>query len=198
MTFSLLLRSAWRREARRPDLWLCRRRSRVIAAVWLYVGRHALNRPAYEGGLTTPSRRVLATADAAREILTTLAGVVITGPGLVFSITIVPVTQASTRYEPRRQAHRADVAAPRRAFHMILMICGAIVTGASQRRLCGGVLESFNRVWLSSLKLVTLSLRRHMASWTGPWGQLSARGPRGPQVRRGGGRYWRLVAAIGH
>ena len=66
---------------------------------------------------------------------------------------------------------------------MILMFCGAIVTGALRRRVCGGVLESFDRVWLSSLQLVTLSLRRHMASLTGPWGELSALGQRGPGGR---------------
>ena len=49
----------------------------------------------------TPSWVVLATADAARQLLKTPAGAVITGQGLVCSITIVTLTQASTRDEPR-------------------------------------------------------------------------------------------------
>ena len=40
-------------------------------------------------------------ADAARQILTTLAAAVITVVGIVFSITIVTLTLASTQFGPR-------------------------------------------------------------------------------------------------
>ena len=44
---------------------------------------------------------IFGTADAARQILTTLAAAVITVVGVVFSITIVTLTLASTQFGPR-------------------------------------------------------------------------------------------------
>ena len=44
---------------------------------------------------------IFGTADAARQILTTLAAAVITVVGVVFSITIVALTLASTQFGPR-------------------------------------------------------------------------------------------------
>src|SRR3979411_1778721 len=51
--------------------------------------------------LTLPSWMIFGTADAARQILTTLAAAVITVVGVGFSITIVALTLASTQFGPR-------------------------------------------------------------------------------------------------
>jgi uncharacterized membrane protein len=96
----LPLRSEWRREALRTNLWLVPMLE-VIAAVALYVGTHALDEAAYRGSLTLPSWVIFGSADAARQILTALAAAVITVVGVVFSITIVTLTLASTQFGPR-------------------------------------------------------------------------------------------------
>jgi uncharacterized membrane protein len=100
VTSLVALRSEWRREALRTNLWLVPTLE-VLAAVALYFGTHALDRAAYGGGLTLPTWMVFGTADAARQILTTLAAAVITVVGIVFSITIVTLTLASTQFGPR-------------------------------------------------------------------------------------------------
>jgi uncharacterized membrane protein len=94
------LRSEWRRDALRTNLWLVPMLE-VIAVVGLYFGTHALDRAAYRGSLTFPSWVNFGTADAARQILTTLGGAVITVVGVVFSIMIVTLTLASTQFGPR-------------------------------------------------------------------------------------------------
>ena len=76
-----------------PSRW--RRRPPVRGA------RTALDRAAYDGSLTLPSWVISGTADAARQILTALAAAVITVVGVVFSITIVALTLASTQFGPR-------------------------------------------------------------------------------------------------
>jgi uncharacterized membrane protein len=96
----LPLRSEWRREALRTNLWLVPMLE-VIAAVGLYAATHAIDKAAYDGSLTLPSWMIFGTADAARQILTTLAAAVITVVGVVFSITIVTLTLASTQFGPR-------------------------------------------------------------------------------------------------
>jgi uncharacterized membrane protein len=96
----LPLGSDWRREALRTNLWLVPV-VEVIAAVILYLVTHAVDLAAYHGDLTLPSWTTFGTADAARQILTTLAGAVITVVGVVFSITIVTLTLASTQFGPR-------------------------------------------------------------------------------------------------
>ena len=73
----------------------------VIAAGGLYVGTHAIDRAAFHHTLTLPSWVIFGSADAARQILTTLAAAVITVVGVVFSITIVTLTLASTQFGPR-------------------------------------------------------------------------------------------------
>ena len=73
----------------------------VVAAVALYVATHALDEAAYRGTLTLPSWVIFGAADPARQILTTLAAAVITVVGVVFSITIVTLTLASTQFGPR-------------------------------------------------------------------------------------------------
>lgn len=85
------LRSEWRREALRTNLWLVPT-IEVIVAVALYFGTHALDKAAFDGDLALPSWMVFGTADAARQILTTLAAAVITVVGVVFSIMIVTLT----------------------------------------------------------------------------------------------------------
>ena len=62
---------------------------------------HWLDRLAYEGELGLPGWVDNGSADAARQILTALAAAIITVVGLVFSITIVALTLASTQFGPR-------------------------------------------------------------------------------------------------
>jgi uncharacterized membrane protein len=92
--------SAWRREALRTNLWLVPMLE-VLGAIGLYAATHALDRAAYHGSLTLPSWIIVGSADAARQILTSLAAAVITVVGVVFSITIVTLTLASTQFGPR-------------------------------------------------------------------------------------------------
>jgi uncharacterized membrane protein len=94
------LPSAWRREALRTNLWLVPT-VEIVLAVALFAGTYALDRAAYDGSLHFPSWVISATADAARQILTTIAAAVITVVTLVFSITIVTLTLASTQFGPR-------------------------------------------------------------------------------------------------
>jgi uncharacterized membrane protein len=92
--------SAWRREALRTNLWLVPT-VEIILAVALFAGTHALDRAAYHGSLHLPSWIISGSADAARQILTAIAAAVITVVTLVFSITIVTLTLASTQFGPR-------------------------------------------------------------------------------------------------
>jgi uncharacterized membrane protein len=97
---SAQLPSAWRREALRTNLWLVPI-VEIVLAVALFAGTHALDRSAYGGSLHLPSWVISGTADAARQILTAIAAAVITVVTLVFSITIVTLTLASTQFGPR-------------------------------------------------------------------------------------------------
>ncbi len=97
---SFPLRSEWRREALRTNLWFVPTLE-VVAAVALFAGTHVLDKAASEGGLTLPSWMIFGSADAARQILTTLGAAVITVVGVVFSIMIVTLTLASTQFGPR-------------------------------------------------------------------------------------------------
>jgi uncharacterized membrane protein len=94
------LGSEWRRESLRTNLWLIPA-IEVIAAIALYLITHAIDLSAYHGHLALPSWTRFGTADSARQILTTLAGAVITVVGVVFSIMIVTLTLASTQFGPR-------------------------------------------------------------------------------------------------
>jgi uncharacterized membrane protein len=69
--------------------------------VAMFAGTYALDRAAYDGSLHLPSFVISGTADAARQILTAIAAAVITVVTLVFSITIVTLTLASTQFGPR-------------------------------------------------------------------------------------------------
>jgi uncharacterized membrane protein len=88
------------REALRTNLWVVPM-IEVVAAVVLYAGTHVIDRAAFEHRVTLPSWIIFGSADAARQILTTLAASVITVVGVVFSITIVTLTLASTQFGPR-------------------------------------------------------------------------------------------------
>jgi uncharacterized membrane protein len=94
------LPSAWRREALRTNLWVVPTALIVLAAA-LFAGTDAIDRSAYDGSLSLPSIVIGGTADAARQILTAIAAAVITVVTLVFSITIVTLTLASTQFGPR-------------------------------------------------------------------------------------------------
>jgi uncharacterized membrane protein len=96
----VLLPSAWRREALRTNLWLVPT-ALIAAAVALFAGTYALDRAAYNGSLHLPSFMVSGSADAARQILTAVAAAVVTVVTLVFSITILTLTLASTQFGPR-------------------------------------------------------------------------------------------------
>ncbi len=92
--------SEWRREALRTTLWLVPT-GQVLLAALLFAVTYALDRSAYRGHLTMPGWVNNGSADAARQILTAIAAAVITVVGLVFSITIVALTLASTQFGPR-------------------------------------------------------------------------------------------------
>src|SRR5690242_9907210 len=102
MTWSLrrIRPTEWRREALRTTLWLVPT-AQVVVAAGLFAATYALDSAAYDGRLTLPGWVNNSTADAARQILTTIAAAVITVVGLVFSITIVALTLASTQFGPR-------------------------------------------------------------------------------------------------
>ena len=90
----------WRRESLRTNLWFVPA-IEVAAAVLLFVATLAVDRAAYDGILHLPSWMDNGSADAARQILIGIAAAVITVIGLVFSITIVALTLASTQFGPR-------------------------------------------------------------------------------------------------
>ncbi|HYB35123.1 MAG TPA: DUF2254 domain-containing protein [Mycobacterium sp.] len=90
----------WRRDELRTNLWLVPTLE-VLAATALFVATGALDHAAYRGSIHFPAWVITGSADAAREILATIAGAVITVVGIVFSITIVTLTLASTQFGPR-------------------------------------------------------------------------------------------------
>jgi len=92
--------SAWRREALRTNLWLVPT-VEIILAVALFAVTYLVDRAAYNGSVHLPSFVISGSADAARQILTAIAAAVITVVTLVFSITIVTLTLASTQFGPR-------------------------------------------------------------------------------------------------
>ena len=90
----------WRRESLRTTLWVVPA-VEVALAVGLFVVTYALDRAAYRGDIAFPLWVNNGSADAARQILIGIAAAVITVVGLVFSITIVALTLASTQFGPR-------------------------------------------------------------------------------------------------
>jgi uncharacterized membrane protein len=90
----------WRRDELRTNLWLVPT-AEVLAATALFVATGAVDKAAYRGSIRLPAWVISGTADAARQILASVAGAVITVVGIVFSITIVTLTLASTQFGPR-------------------------------------------------------------------------------------------------
>ena len=91
---------SWRREGLRTNLWLVPALE-ALAAVALFIVTIAVDRAAYDGHLSLPTWVLSGSADGARELLSTMAAAVITVVSLVFSITIVALTLASTQFGPR-------------------------------------------------------------------------------------------------
>jgi uncharacterized membrane protein len=95
-----LRRASWQREELRTTLWLVPSLL-VVASLLLFAITFGLDVAAYHGHLSYPSFIHALGADAAREILTTIAAAVITVVGVVFSITILALTLASQQFGPR-------------------------------------------------------------------------------------------------
>ena len=94
------LEADWRREALRTNLWVVPV-AETIGILLLFGASLAIDQAAYRGAISLPSWVLSGTADAARQILTTIAAAIITVVGVVFSITIVALTLASTQFGPR-------------------------------------------------------------------------------------------------
>jgi uncharacterized membrane protein len=90
----------WRRESLRASLWLVPT-ILIVVAVALFLLLYVVDRMAYDGKLDLPGWVDNGSADAARQVLTALAAAIITVIGLVFSVTIVALTLASTQFGPR-------------------------------------------------------------------------------------------------
>jgi uncharacterized membrane protein len=90
----------WRREALRTNLWLVPVLE-TVAIVVLFALTYTVDRAAYDGLVRLPSWVLSGTADVARVLLATVAASIITVIGIVFSITIVALTLASTQFGPR-------------------------------------------------------------------------------------------------
>ncbi len=90
----------WQREELRTNLWLVPTIA-IVGALGLFGLTLGLDRAAYHGQFRLPSWVISGGPDAARQILTSIAASVITVVGIVFSITIVTLTLASTQFGPR-------------------------------------------------------------------------------------------------
>jgi uncharacterized membrane protein len=90
----------WRREALRTNLWLIPVLE-TVAVVVLFGVTYTVDRSAYDGLIHLPPWVLSGTADVARVLLATVAAAIITVVGIVFSITIVALTLASTQFGPR-------------------------------------------------------------------------------------------------
>ncbi len=90
----------WQRDELRTNLWLVPTIV-ILGALGLFALTLRLDRAAYHGQFRPPSWVISGGPDAARQILTSIAASVITVVGIVFSITIVTLTLASTQFGPR-------------------------------------------------------------------------------------------------
>jgi len=96
----LAVESDWRDEALRTNLWLIPA-IESIAAVALFTVTVSVDQAAFHGELRLPPWVISGSPDAARQILSSLAGAIITVVGVVFSIMIVALTLASQQFGPR-------------------------------------------------------------------------------------------------
>ncbi|HYX98595.1 MAG TPA: DUF2254 domain-containing protein [Mycobacterium sp.] len=90
----------WRREALRTNLWVVPV-VETVGVVLLFAVTYTVDRAAYDGTIQLPSWVLSGTSDVARVLLATVAAAIITVVGIVFSITIVALTLASTQFGPR-------------------------------------------------------------------------------------------------
>src|ERR1700728_2170142 len=90
----------WRREALRTNLWLVPV-LQTLGIIVLFAITYTVDRAAYDGVFKFPSWVLNGSADSARVVLATVAAAIITVVGIVFSITIVALTLASTQFGPR-------------------------------------------------------------------------------------------------
>ena len=90
----------WRREALRTNLWVVPTALSGLT-VLLFIATLTVDRAAAAGSLRLPPWVDSGSPDAARQILTAVAAAIITVVGVVFSITIVALTLASTQFGPR-------------------------------------------------------------------------------------------------
>src|SRR5271166_2803886 len=97
---SSALASHWRREVLRTSLWFVPA-IEVAVAIVLFGVTLIADRAAYRGDFTLPGWVISGSADAARQVLTTIAAAIITVVGVVFSIILVTLTLASTQFGPR-------------------------------------------------------------------------------------------------
>src|ERR1700742_2125669 len=90
----------WRREQLRTNLWLVPV-VQTLGIVLLFGITYTVDRSAYDGWFQLPNWVLNGSADSARVVLATVAAAIITVVGIVFSITIVALTLASTQFGPR-------------------------------------------------------------------------------------------------
>ncbi|MGD0379544.1 MAG: DUF2254 domain-containing protein [Acidimicrobiales bacterium] len=90
----------WRWEALRTTFWLVPTILVGIAGL-LFLATFEIDLAAYHHRLTLPFWAQTGSADAGRQVLTTIAAAVITVVGVVFSITILALTLASQQFGPR-------------------------------------------------------------------------------------------------
>jgi uncharacterized membrane protein len=90
----------WLTEAARTNLWLVPTAA-TLAVIVLFLVTRELDDAAYYHEWRLPSWVISGSADAARQILTTIAAALITVVGVVFSIILVALTLTSTQFGPR-------------------------------------------------------------------------------------------------
>src|SRR6201990_88873 len=100
ITFRRIAESNWRNEALRTNLWLIPA-VESAGAVVLFAVTLSIDQAAFHDGLRLPSWVISGSPDAARQILSSLAGAIITVVGVVFSVVIVALTLASQQFGPR-------------------------------------------------------------------------------------------------
>jgi uncharacterized membrane protein len=96
----LAVESDWRDEALRTNLWLIPAIESLAAAA-LFAVTLSIDEAVSHGALRLPPWVISGSPDAARQILSSLAGAIITVVGVVFSIVIVTLTLASQQFGPR-------------------------------------------------------------------------------------------------
>ena len=94
------LEADWRREWLRTNLWVVPA-IETLGVLVIFAVTYSVDRAAYDGLIQLPSWVLSGSADAARVVLASVAAAIVTVIGIVFSITIVALTLASTQFGPR-------------------------------------------------------------------------------------------------